>query len=404
MTPETEIYFSPESMEPLLPAAGQRQLAELACEILTASGALSGQVHSPLVREKIAALVREMNCYYSNLIEGHKTTPRDIERALNHRFSSSPKIRDNQKLSVAHIEVESQLTETLKTISPYSPDFLRWLHLAFYQGLPASLRVAETHGGRRFEIEPGAFRSYMVDVGGHTPPHFSVVPAFLDRYFRFYGSEKIPATSRLVALAAAHHRLAWLHPFGDGNGRVARLHTQALLIHHRLDGGGLWTLSRGLARSRQQYYDLLSNADQRRANDLDGRGNLSDQALRDFCLFFLETMLDQIKFMGGLLDLPALRTRIERYFQFDAVHLPRHRDELMRVVKVLADEGEISRTRVLELTGRSSATVAALIKQGLAEGFFTTPSPKGPLRIAFPEKILAAYFPRLFLDLPGGSA
>ena len=67
-------------MEPLLPKGQSGRLSELTCEILKASGRLAGQVHSPFVLKRVADWVREMNCYYSNLIEGHKTIPRDIER------------------------------------------------------------------------------------------------------------------------------------------------------------------------------------------------------------------------------------------------------------------------------------------------------------------------------------
>ncbi|CAN5707795.1 Fic family protein [soil metagenome] len=397
-----EVYNSVESMEPLLPASARGRLAEITCQILIASGNLVGQIHAPLVREKVAGLVRAMNCYYSNLIEGQKTMPRDIERALKQDFSSDPEKRNNQQLSISHIAVESRLASKLReeNVSPYSPEFICWLHEEFYRGLPEALHWAKTKSGKRYHVEAGVPRDFMVDVGSHTPPHFAAIPAFLRRFCEGYGSAKIYDTERLVAVAAAHHRLAWIHPFGDGNGRVVRLHSQALLIHHGMDGGGLWTLSRGLARARQRYYDLLSNADQKRAGDFDGRGNLSDKALGEFCQFFLETMLDQIKYMGSLLDLPSLRTRIKRYFQFEALDIVRYKEELMRIVRVLADEGEIPRARVLEITGKSGATVAEIIKHGLARGLFSSPSAKGPLQVAFPEKILPFYFPQLFIDLP----
>jgi len=206
-----------------------------------------------------------------------------------------------------------------------------------------------------------------------------------------------------VAIAAAHHRLAWIHPFGDGNGRVIRLQSQAQLIRHGVASHGLWTLSRGLARWRQRYYAGLAAADQGRRGDLDGRGNLSDAALADFCVFFLETMLDQIRFMSGLLSLSALRTRVERYFQFEALHLDRYRQEVMRVVRTLVDEGEIPRARVQEITGKAATVSVEIIKLGLAQGYFETPSPKGLLRVAFPSKIHEFYFPQLFLDLPVAS-
>jgi len=389
-------------MEPLLPKERSARLSELTCEILKASGCLTGRIHSPHVLTRVADLVREMNCYYSNLIEGHKTTPRDIERALKRDFSKNETQRDNQQLSLAHIAVEKLMEERLAdaSVDVYAPDFLCWLHREFYARLPEPLHWATTKSGTRYRLKPGCLRDFMVDVGRHTAPDFAALPKFLDRFHAFYGDKHILETNRLVVIAAAHHRLAWIHPFGDDNGRVIRLQSQALLIRHGLAGPGLWTLSRGLARWRQRYYACLEAADRGRQGDLDGRGNLSDAALAEFCVFFLETMLDQIQFMSGLLDLPTLRTRVERYFQFQALHLQRYREELMRVARTLVDEGEIPRARVQEITGKAATVSAEIIKLGLDEGVFETPSPKGPLRAAFPSKIHDFYFPQLFLDLP----
>jgi len=397
-----DVYRHPSSMEPLLPKAQGARLSELTCNILKASGCLTGRVHSPHVLKRVADVVREMNCYYSNLIEGHKTTPRDIERALKRDFSKNEIQRDNQQLSLAHIAVETLMEERLadKSVDVYAPDFLCWLHEEFYTRLPEPQHWATTKSGKRYRIKPGCLRDFMVDVGQHIPPDFAALPQFLNRFHEFYGDKHILETNRLVAIAAAHHRLAWIHPFGDGNGRVIRLQSQALLIRHGIAGHGLWTLSRGLARWRQRYYAALESADRGRQGDLDGRGNLSDAALAGFCVFFLETMLDQIQFMSGLLDLPTLRTRVERYFQFEALHLNRYREELMRVVRTLVDEGEIPRARVQEITGKAATVSVEIIKLGLEEGLLETPSPKGPLRAAFPSKIHEFYFPQLFLDLP----
>lgn len=397
-----DVYRQPSAMEPLLPKGQSVRLSELTCEVLKASGRLTGQVHSPLVLQRVADLVREMNCYYSNLIEGHKTIPRDIERAMKRDFSHDPTQRDNQQLSLAHIALEKLMEERLagEAVDVYSPDFICWLHREFYSRLPESLHWAVTKSGQRYQIKPGALRDFMVDVGKHTPPDFEALPKFLNRFHSFYGDQQILESERLVVMAAAHHRLAWIHPFGDGNGRVIRLQSHAQLIRHGISGHGLWTLSRGLARSRQRYYASLEAADRGRRNDLDGRGNLSDAALADFCVFFLETILDQIQFMSGLLGLPALRTRVERYFQFQALHLDRYREEIMRVARILVDEGEIPRARVREITGKAATVSAEIIKLGLEEGYFETPSPKGPLRVAFPAAVHEFYFPQLFLDLP----
>ena len=64
------------------------------------------------------------------------------------------------------------------------------------------------------------------------------------------------------------------------------------------------------------------------------------------------------------------------------------------------DEGEIPRSRVQRITGKAATVSAEITKPGLDAGYFETPSPKGPLRVAFPAKVHEFYFPQPFLDLP----
>ena len=401
--PDNTVYSKIFAMEPLLPTQRRPELSELTAELLRKIGRISGQVHSPVVRCKLAGLLRWMNCYYSNLIEGHKTEPRDIERALRADYSRDPIKRDNQKLSKAHIEVESLMVARLEeaSVDIYEPGFIRWLHREFYERLPESMRRAKTGSGEIYRITPGAYRDFMVSVGRHTPPHFESLCAFMERFCDYYGADAIHETDRLLAIASAHHRLAWIHPFGDGNGRVTRLYSHAMLVRHGLDGDGLWSLSRGLARHRQRYYETLAGADHQRRGDHDGRGNLTERGLAGFCEFFLLTMLDQVDFMSERLDLPGLRARIDRFFQLEMRHLGKDAEFLMRVVRALVDEGEFSRGRVQDITGRKETFCRRIIQLGLAEGLMESPGPKGVLRIAFPVKVLDGYFPKLFLALDG---
>jgi Fic family protein len=126
------------SMEPLLPAGGAAELAELSVEIFRKSGELAAALPSKSVRSGVAALVREMNSYYSNLIEGHKTLPRDIERALRDDFSESEEDRNNQLLSVAHIRTEAAMRQRLvdePDLGVFQPEFIQWLHHEFYKAI-----------------------------------------------------------------------------------------------------------------------------------------------------------------------------------------------------------------------------------------------------------------------------
>jgi len=400
------LYQQSSAMEPLLPVASREKLQALSCDIWRLAGSLSASIPSLINRQRIALLVREMNSYYSNLIEGHKTLPRDIERALRADYSAAPEKRANQHLNRAHIEVEALMTGRLQSepdLTIHSEEFLCWLHREFYSRLPDELHYSENRAGKRYRILPGQLRDFEVQVGQHLPPHFAALPKFLHRFARFYGQESVLPADRLVAAAAAHHRLAWIHPFGDGNGRVARLHSHAALIRCQADGLGLWTISRGLARQRQQYYEQLSLADQKRWNDYDGRGNLSDKALGDFCVFFLQIVRDQIEFMTGLLQLERLWTRMERHLHLEALHLDRRTIErLARLLKAALIEGEIERGRVREIIGQGDTTARTLIRTALQEGLMDSASPKGPLSLVFDAKTLENYFPQLYQDLPTG--
>lgn len=95
------------------------------------------------------------------------------------------------------------------------------------------------------KVVAGQLRDKDVKVGQHVPVSRGAVPKFLERFETVYS--KLGKTDAVLAAAAAHHRLLWIHPFLDGNGRVARLMSHAMLLE-TLDTGGVWSIARGLAR------------------------------------------------------------------------------------------------------------------------------------------------------------
>ena len=258
-------------------------------------------------------LLRTMNSYYSNLIEGHNTHPLAIEKAMHGDYSADPALRALQLESRAHIEVQllvEQRLEDAPGTDICAPDFLRWIHREFYQRLPDEFRTVKTASGGEDRVLPGELRQCEVEVGHHIPPTFASLPRFLARFAEGYSPDALDPLQRIVAVAASHHRLAWIHPFLDGNGRVTRLFTHAYFIRVKTDGHRLWMVSRGLARHRDEYMAALASGDAQRRNDLDGRGNLSNEGLARFCRFFLGTAIDQVEFMTSLLDLDSMQERI----------------------------------------------------------------------------------------------
>lgn len=275
-------------------------------------------------------------------------------------------------------------------LSVYSPDFLARLHRSFYGKLLKEERITKEGD----EVVPGAWRERDVDVGEHVAPAWKAVPDFLRRAEEVYSGVR-GASSELVALACAHNRLAWVHPFRDGNGRVVRLQSQAALIRQGA-GSGLWAVSRGLARDTQTYYARLADADQPRQGDLDGRGNLSEKGLVAFARYFLETCLDQVTFMSELLQLKDLRGRMRAYLKLLAETEADIRTEAEPALYHVFLAGTVKRGEFKQMTGLGSRTADKAIAAMLKRGLLVSDTPKGPVSIGLPLDALAFYFPRLY--------
>jgi len=386
---------TPSSMEPLLlqqTCRGRDQLNDLALQLRADSEGLRRSLPAPLLNA-LADLVRGMNCYYSNLIEGHNTHPVDIERAMNNDYSEDPAKRHLQREARAHIEVQQWIDRGGLRGRSTTAEGLSEIHRRFCELLPPELLIVTEPGtGRALSVIPGELRRYDVKVGRHVPISPGALMRFLRRFEEVYSA--VGRLETLVAAAAAHHRLLWIHPFLDGNGRVARLMSHAVLLDE-LNTGGIWSVARGLARRVAAYKDHLSNCDAPRRNDLDGRGALSEEALVDFTRFFLETCLDQVRFMEELMQPQRLRARIlvwvEEEIRRDA--LPPKSGQVMEAVLY---RGEIPRGDIPALLETSERSGRRVVSALLARGVLRAESSRAPLRLAFPAAMADRWMPGLF--------
>jgi Fic family protein len=396
-TASKTLYNHPSDMEPLLPGADGGQLSASALALIRGAERLRTALH-PLTRKMVADLVRSMNSYYSNLIEGHRTQPRDIEAAIRKDFSANPAQRSLQLLHVAHMEVQADMDARLPAMLAgdiCSVEFLCWLHEGFYRRLPEEFLWTKDRNGKRHEVQPGKLRPGEVSVGRHMAPARQKLGEFLKRFADFYGPLVTTEPDSLIAAAAAHHRLAWIHPFLDGNGRVTRLFTQAWLMKSGVDSNGLWTISRGLARQKSEYQVTLANADEKRMNDFDGRGYLSQRHLGEFCQFFLNTAVDQVAFMQDLLALEGMLNRITGFAgrKESARELPKGSSLVLREIFL---RGAIVRGDVSQIIGTSPRTAQKVTGELLRQRLIDSSSPKGALRLGFPGDAAGYYFPNLY--------
>lgn len=366
-------------LEPCTPSAGKETPAMLlgAEQMIQESARLSALADAHTL-SKIGELLRITNSYYTNLIEGQHTEPAEIAQGLKMR---EPK--ELRQLALTHLHVQSDLEQRIPSMTGadkrewgalFGADFVSDIHRRLFDG--AEQQELTLSDG--FVMVPGELRSVQgkeVVVGTHHAPAADSVESMLARLEEAYGA--FPDTvRRIIAVMANHHRLAFIHPFPDGNGRVVRLATH-LQLHGLNLSSPLWSLARGLARRQQDYYRLLAAADQPRRGALDGRGQLSHAALCDFIEFMIEVCLDQMRYIAEALDTRKLTETIKRAISYaPELRNASIKKECAEALQVLFSQGTMERSVFKRFTGLGDRTATDQLSRLVECGVVEAPTPK----------------------------
>lgn len=383
-------------LEPIVPSPSYpADVLELADSLPFLAGQLAGQV-SPETTKRLGNLMRVTNSYYSNLIEGQYTEPAELSTRVKRREA-----KELGLLAVEHIEAQGALERLMaqhqKSISwgdMFDQNLLKSVHRRLFKGAREDdLRLSEDR-----LMTPGQLRDAAqqnVTVGGHYAPAWQSVTPMITRLQHVYGGMN-DSRSRLLACLAYHHRLAYVHPFEDGNGRVVRMLTHLQLVKIGI-ASPLWSISRGLARKQDEYYARLKSADQPRRGDLDGRGQLTQAGLVEFVRFMLGVCIDQIHYTRDALSMTALRDRLETIVRYERRFTEAGvKPEAARALHLLIIQGEVSRADFKVYLGLHDKTAANQLKELIQLGVVEAPSPKSrELFPAFPVWFAQLVFPDL---------
>jgi Fic family protein len=235
-------------------------------------------------------------------IEGNRTTLADyIEDQI-----TRPRSHGEKSLELANLERAYEYVESAVHDRPIDKSMICDLHRMVVEGL-----TPNTQGGEG-DLYPGRLRDQPVSIAGarHRPVELhSEVERCVDELIEFINQDA-PAKKDLLITAIAHHRFMWIHPFGNGNGRVGRLLTYAMLIRKGFSVERVINPTAVFCLSREQYNDHLADAD-------DG----SSEGLTRWCEFVLDGLHRELEKIDQLLEfsffskrivLPALRMSLQQ--------------------------------------------------------------------------------------------
>jgi Fic family protein len=222
-------------------------------------------------------------------IEGNHTTLADyVESSLEGIPSEAEQLRE-----IANIEQAMDFIETsIESGAAITEHLIRELHALTVRDLV-----------REGDDTPGAYRAgpVIIACSNHLPPEAIMVPGYMQELVNFI-NQNDPPKYDLIKVALAHHRFGWIHPFGNGNGRVVRLLTYALMIKYGFNvkaGGRVLNPTAVFCSDREQYYAMLSQADGGTQNDLEA-----------WCTYVLQGILVELKKVDQLTRYEYLTHRI----------------------------------------------------------------------------------------------
>lgn len=240
-------------------------------------------------------------------IEGNHTTLADY---VESRLEAQPATLTDQLREMANIEeAMAFIEEHFGSGQDVTEHFVRELH---------AIAVHELQ--REGDATPGAYRQGQVQISesDHLPPEAVLIPQYMGELVAFINRADPPKYD-LIKVALAHHRFAWVHPFGNGNGRVVRLLTYTLLIKYGFNvktGGRVLNPTAVFCNDRDRYYAMLGRAD-----------NGAPDGREAWCVYVLEGMLDELRKVDRLADTHYLIDHILT----PALHYARERELLTQL-------------------------------------------------------------------------
>lgn len=251
--------------------------------------------------------------YNSNHIEGNTLTYGQTEILLMFgKIVGEADVRDVHEMTASNVGLKMMKEEALLKETPLTQHFIRTLHKTLlredytvYRTLPGGVQTSYVIHAGQYKTRPNSVITRYGDQFEYATPEET--PALMSDLVDWYNDAERSGKFTLIELAAIfHYRYIRIHPFEDGNGRIARLMVNYILTRHD------YPMIVVRSRKKKEYLEALHRTDLTVGAAPSLGAHASKRDIQQFLTYFTNLFIDEVSY-----DIQFLTERGDNVWWFD---------------------------------------------------------------------------------------
>ena len=235
--------------------------------------------------------------FNSNHIEGNTLTYGQTELLLLFgKVSGAGDLKDFVEMKASQVGLQMLMEEVVENKQPLTQNFIRQLHKTLlredyivYRELPDGGQTSYTIHAGQYKTRPNSVLTRYGDRFEYASPEET--PALRADLVDWYNEAEQSGTYSPVELAALfHYRYIRIHPFEDGNGRIARLMVNYILARHH------WPMIVVRSRMKNEYLEALHQSDMDVGPSPSEGARATLRQIRHFLRYFKGVVASELKY------------------------------------------------------------------------------------------------------------
>ena len=303
--------------------------------------------------------------YNSNHIEGNTLTYGQTEILLLFgKVIGEAEVKDVQEMTASNVGLKMMCEESQLKDIPLTQNFIRTLHktllredYTLYRTLPGGMQTSYVIHAGAYKTRPNSVITRYGERFEYASPEET--PALMADLVEWYNDAKASGKYTPIELAAIfHYRFIRIHPFEDGNGRIARLMVNYILSSHD------YPMIVVRSRKKSEYLEALHKADLAVGPIPSHGAHASKREIQQFLTYFTNLFVEEISY-----HIRFLTERGENVWWFDGERVMFRAKTTSQLLNLMYSQPDITIAKLSENVGVNMASVNKQIKQLTTKGY-----------------------------------